>query len=262
MEMFMDEISQLVRETFENVYGTDEKKTQKLPECAGVIYHVENKGSVFVIRAVESRDISLDFEKFLNDQNILKKLRLVDAIEPRDQLRFFECDDFFMAQNIVQNLANKRFSLHEEHVMNVSDPGDSWWLNKENGSFSLYFKLCRTEAINEMIKLGPIGDNEITGDIFKKLYGYFSLIFEIDDYSSQSGSFHITPNNSNDPLYQDFIKVFEEGEVGFQLMDHLRRLEDKSDKETFKSSVRRANYFLLELAHMRGFWKEIEEIIN
>jgi len=262
MDLFMDEISQLVKETFDGVYGASNTAPEKLPENSGVIYHVEDKGSVFVIRAIESRDISRDFSLFLNDHKILKKLRLLDTENPRECLRFFECDDIFMAQNIVQNLANKRFPLHEEHVMNVSDPGDSWWLRRENNSVSLYFKLCRTESMGDMKKLGPIGDNEQTEEIFKKLYGYFSLIFNIKDYSSQTGSFHITPNDPLDPLYLDFINVFEQGEVGFKLMDHLRMLEDKSDKETFKSSIRRANYFLLELAHMRGFWKEIERVIN
>jgi hypothetical protein len=261
MDMFMDDISQLVKETFDNVYQ-HENSLDNLPESAGVIYHVEHKGSIFVIRAVESRDIAQDMDHYLNDAKILQKLRLAQSENPKDEIRYFACDDYFMAKNIVENLANKRFPLFEEHIMNVSDPGDSWWLKRENDSMSLYFKLCRTESIHDMIKLGPIGDNLQTEEVFKKLYGYFSLIFEVKDFSSQTGAFHITPADPEDPMYLEFINLFENGEVGYKLMDHLRALEEKSSKESFKASVRRANYFLLELAHMRGFWKEIEEIIN
>lgn len=261
MDMFMDDISQLVKETFDSVYN-HQNAQENLPESAGVIFHVENKGSIFVIRAIESRDISMDLDKFLDDSKILTKLRLLESENPRSEVRYFQCDDYFMAKNIVENLANKRFPLYEEHIMNVSDPGDSWWLKKEKNSMSLYFKLCRTESIDDMVKLGPIGDNQQTEEVFKKLYGYFSLIFEVKDFSSQTGAFHITPNDANDPMYLEFLNLFENGEVGYKLMDHLRNLEDKSSKESFKASVRRANYFLLELAHMRGFWREIEEIVN
>ena len=261
MDMFMDDISQLVKETFDSVYN-HQNAHENLPESAGVIFHVENKGSIFVIRAIESRDISMDLDKFLDDPKILTKLRLLECENPRSEVRYFQCDDYFMAKNIVENLANKRFPLYEEHIMNVSDPGDSWWLKKENNSMSLYFKLCRTESIDDMVKLGPIGDNQQTEEVFKKLYGYFSLIFEVKDFSSQTGACHITPNDAHDPMYLEFLNLFENGEVGYKLMDHLRNLEDKSSKESFKASVRRANYFLLELAHMRGFWREIEEIIN
>ncbi len=259
MDMFMDEISELVKETFENVYGKESSPKEEIPKSAGVVYHLEQKGSIFVIRAIESRDLSIDIPKFIDSPDMLKKLRLTEAINPMDELAYFECDDIFIAKTIVNNLANKRFPLYEEHVMNISDPGDSWWLKIDQDKMSLYFKLCRTESLDNMIKLGPIGDNEVNHDIFNKLYGYFNLIFEVKDFSSQSGSFHITPEDANDTLYREFVNVFKEGEVGFQLMNHLRDLENKSDRESFKSSVRRANYFLLEISHMRGFWVEIQK---
>lgn len=262
MDMFMDEISELVKETFEGVYGKETPQEESYPESAGVIYNLECKGSIFVIRAIEARDISTDIHSFSGDQEILKKLRLTGHMNPISELRYFECDDVFIAKTIVKNLANKRFPLYEEHVMNISDPGDSWYLKVDQDKMSLYFKLCRTEIIDDLIKLGPIGDNDITHEVFNKLYGYFNLIFEVKDFSSQTGSFHITPDNSLDPLYLDFINVFKEGEVGYNLMSHLRDLENKSDRDAFKSSVRRANYFLLEIAHMRGFWIEIQKLLN
>ena len=262
MDMFMDEISELVKETFEGVYGKQDTEDQKYPEAAGVIYNLERKGSIFVIRALEARDISKDIHAFCEDAELLKKLRLTGHMNPISELRYFECDDIFIAKTIVKNLANKRFPLYEEHVMNISDPGDSWYLKVDQNKMSLYFKLCRTEIIEDLIKLGPIGDSEVTHEVFNKLYGYFNLIFEVKDFSSQTGSFHITPDNSADKLYREFINVFQEGEVGFNLMNHLRDLENKSDRDSFKSSVRRANYFLLEIAHMRGFWIEIQKLLN
>lgn len=262
MDMFMDDISELVKETFESVYGKEELATEHYPESAGVVYHVELKGSIFVIRALESRDLSQDIPKFLSSQEILKKLRLSDSTNPALEIQYFECDDIFMAKTIVSNLSNKRFPLYEEHVMNISDPGDSWWLKVDEDKISLYFKLCRTEVLENMVKLGPIGDNELTHDVFNKLYGYFNLIFEIQDFSCQKGSLHIKPVDMQDGLFQEFINVFKSGEVGIKLMNHLRELENKSDRESFKSSVRRANYFLLEIAHMRGFWMEVQRKLS
>ena len=235
-----------------------------LPESVpGVFYHLEKKASTFVIRIFESNDLSIDYPQIVNSPEKYPTLRLVsdDGISPKDKLQYFECDLFELAQGIKSELANKRFPIFEERVFNVSDPGDSWWVKADSDEIKIFFKLSRTESMDSLIKLGPLGDPKKATESFNQLYGYFKMLFPIHDYSSAHGQFAIRSEDNN-KMFKAFCDIFTKGDSGFEFWDYLRNLEMESMEKTYIESLREANLFLMEIANLRRFWIQIQKQIN
>lgn len=277
--MFIDDIDALVQATFNSDIVTGQNPfdsvsatilnsyndSEELPgQCPGVFYNLEKKVSTFVIRVFKSSDLSEDYSKILNNPENYPSLRLLsdDGREVREKLKFFECDMEELAEEIRSELSNKRFPIYEENIFNVSDPGDSWWVKVDKSELKVFFKLSRTECMDELIKLGPLGDTNLAMDKFKKLYGYFRMLFPISDYASAHGQLTIKCENNHDPIFKDFVKIFTEGDSGFDFWEYLRKLEMNSLDKPFIDSLRQANFFLMQIANMRRFWIEIQKDLN
>jgi hypothetical protein len=291
--MFLNDIDALVSETFnhskvltgnshrdplfdfkfnENIADNDEDSFQDISDIfdietpdqvPGVFYHLEKKASTFVIRILESRDLSIDYPKILNNPENYPILRLCGdhEIALEDQLQFFECDLFELAKGIKTELANKRFPIFEERVFNVSDPGDSWWVKADSDEVKIFFKLSRTESMDSLIKLGPLGDTKRATEMFNQLYGYFKMIFPIEDYSSAHGQFSLK-SERNHPMFEAFCRILTEGDSGFEFWDYLRNLEMNSADKPYLESLKEANLFLMELANLRRFWMNIQSQVD
>ncbi len=265
--MFFDDIDALVKETFSNSTGLNKNPFMDFsdqmdafaPEATpGVFYHLEKKSSTFVIRVFESKDLSADYSKILNAPEDYPSLRLLgDDLPVKEKLQYFECDLFELALQIKSELANKRFPVFEEHVFNVSDPGDSWWVKKEGCELKIFFKLSRTETMDSLIKLGPLGDTKEAIEKFNKLYGYFKLLFPIHDYSSAHGQFTIKSDETNQ-IFNSFVKILTDGDSGFEFWEYLRHLEMNSQDAPYIDSLKQANLFMMELANLRSFWVQIQ----
>jgi len=233
-------------------------------QCPGVFYNLEKKVSTFVIRIFLSNDLSVDYTKILKNPEDYPTLRLLseDGRNSQEKLKFFECDMPELAMQIKKELSNKRFPIFEEHVLNISDPGDSWWVKPDDGELKVFFKLSRTEAMDSLIKLGPLGDTDVAMEKFKKLYGYFKLLFPVSDYASAHGQLTIKCDFANDPIFKDFVKIFTHGDSGFDFWDYLRKLEMDSQDKPYIESLKKANLFLMEIANMRRFWMRIQEQLD
>jgi len=282
MSGFIDDIEAMVQATFHtnheslgrnpfdgveltNSISLKSLATENFPDqCPGVFYNLEKKVSTFVIRIFLSNDLSIDYPKIMKNPEDYPTLRLLaeDGRSPSEKLKFFECDMPELAAQIKQELSNKRFPIFEEHVLNISDPGDSWWVKPDKGELKVFFKLSRTEAMDSLIKLGPLGDTDIAMEKFKKLYGYFKLLFPVSDYASAHGQLTIKCDFANDPIFKDFVKIFTHGDSGFDFWDYLRRLEMDSQDKPFIESLKKANLFLMEIANMRRFWMRIQEELD
>jgi hypothetical protein len=282
--MFLNDIDALVSETFNHSKSLAQDSTRDpildfvfddsikdiafndvvMPDqVPGVFYHLEKKASTFVIRIFESHDLSLDYTKILNHPENYPSLRLgnEEGVEIKEQLQFFECDLFELASGIKSELANKRFPIFEERVFNVSDPGDSWWVKAESDEIKIFFKLSRTESMDSLVKLGPLGDTKRATEIFNQLYGYFKMIFPVEDYSSAHGQFSIK-SEANHPMFKAFCNILTEGDSGFEFWEYLRNLEMNSSDKPFLDSLKQANLFLMELANLRRFWMRIQSQID
>lgn len=244
---------------FENNFS--EGKPEHVP---GVIYHLEKKASTFVIRILPSKNLADDYQKVLANPENYPTLRLLNDDEKtvKQKISFFESDSYILAQELKNELSNKRFPIFEEHVLNVSDPGDSWWVSTEGAQLKVFFKLSRTESIDKLIKLGPLGDTEHAIDMFNKLYGYFQMLFPIADYSSAHGQLTIRCEREFDPVFKAFIKIFETGDADHEFWEYLRDLEVKAEGKPYKESLQKANFFMMQIATMRRFWKKVQVVLE
>lgn len=286
--MFQDEIELLVAQTFKDaekdaeIYSRGESgflfddtidegpapsdaPLKKPNDSPGILYYLQRNASTFVIRILPTVNLREEWQNVLDAPEDYPSLRLLGSEDERaieDKLDFYECDNLQLAKALKAQLANKRFPLHEERIINVSDPGDNWWIKNDESGLSVYFKLCRTESINSLVKAGPLGDCDGALSFFNKLYGYFSLLFPVRDFSSAHGQFFMSCEDNSHPLFQELGKVFTEGEIGNGLWERLRELEGQAQKPEVLSSLRRANYFLMEIASMRSFWMVIQNQLD
>lgn len=273
---FNDEIEKLVSQTFEEakkiaressdfLFEDEELSHASAPriapeETCGVLYHLQKNESTFVLRMMVCENLREDWGKVINSPNEYPALRLEGEVE--EELRFFECDSIKLAKALKAQMANKRFPLHEERIINVSDPGDNWWLKKSDHGLSVYFKLCRTESMDTLIKAGPLGDCEGAMSLFNKLYGYFSLLFPLADYSSAHGQLYFSSKDPADAVFSDLQDLFLTGEMGNHLWEKLRSLEEEITDPKILESLRRANFFMMEIACMRSFWREVQALLS
>lgn len=261
--MHFDDISFLVSETFDNVenghFSYSEKPKIIVPEAPGVFYHIQQSAGIFVLRIQASDNLLEDYNKIVNNPEDYPSLRLVsDEGESNiEELKFFECDRVELARALKMQLSNRRFPIYEENVINVSDPSYSWWLDDSQDEFKIYFKLSNTLNMRRLKKIGPLYDSKLAMERFAKLYGYFSMLFPVGDFSSNHGQMSISCNETLHPLFLAFKDLFIEGEIEYELWEKLRdlELEASHNKAPYLRALQEANYFLMELATIRKFWK-------
>lgn len=266
-----DEISFLVQETLKDAEAAQQRKVipsffsqpeEDLPdEVPGFLFHLQKKASTFVIRIHPTENLKVDYQNVLKHPDLFPALRLNESEEEvRDVLEYYECDRFQVAKTIKSVLGNKRLPLFEEHVFNISDPGDSWWLKIDQDRVTVLFKLSHTENMNNLVKLGPIGDPTRSMEVLKQLYGYFKMIFPVGDYACAHGQWTLTCTEPGNAYFHHFKLLLENGETSHDFWEYLRRLEFEAAQEQkpYLESLQKANYFLMELSCIRNFWKIIE----
>lgn len=229
----------------------------KIPESSGILYHVEQTSGTFVIRTLVSDNLQLDFQKVANNPENFPKLRLENDEEELDKLQFFETDNIQIARSITSQLSNKRYPKFEENVINVSDPGDSWYLGYSGNEFKVFFNLSRTHNLESLVKLGPLGDVKETTQLLGQLSPYFSKFFNVTKYSTNKASFSMTADQEN--IYLDeFANIFKFGEIGPFLFQKFIELERQAPNEQVLKSFQKVNSFFMYLASTRSFWKKVE----
>ncbi len=266
-----DEISFLVQETFKDVENSKfnrglfnnifSKNDENLPEeVPGFFYHLQKKASTFVIRIHPCVNLKEEYKSILKHPDMYPTLRLNEGDELlSDKLSYFECDRLEIAKNIKAQLGNKRFPLFEERVLNVSDPSDSWWLKVEDNSIKILFKLSHTEDLGSLIKLGPLGEPEGSQSTLNQLYGYFKMIFPLGNYSIDFSQWSISCSEDNNQNFEYLKQIFVNGETSYDFWEYLRHLEIQSQGRSYLESLQKANYFMMELAATRNFWKTIQD---
>ena len=265
-----DDISFLVQETLNDAESAHQTKKfmpsffsreeSNLPdEVPGFLYHLQKKGSTFVIRIHPSQNLKTDYLNVSKHPGLFPGLRLNEVEgDILEHLDFFECDRFQLAKTIKSNLGNKRFPMFEERVFNISDPGDSWWLKVEANKMSILFKLSHTEDLSKLTKIGPLGDPQKSMELLDQLYGYFKMIFPVDSYSCGHGQWSVSCAEETNSNFSHLISLFKDGETSHEFWEYLRQLEFDSTDRPYLDSLQKANYFLMELSCIRDFWKLIE----
>lgn len=270
----MDEMSQLVTETYrhfsQHFQGTalDELEAaptapraydyEELPDCPGVLYHIQQSSSIFVIRTLASANIRQDFARVCESPEDYPTLRLIEAGESLapEKLRFFMVDQVSQAEIIHDQINNRRFPKFEEHMCNISDPGFSWWMCRKESGFQISFNLS-VQSGEETIKLGPLGDRELATHAFTQLGELLSnsgLPVNIQNEINR-----IQFSEGEELLLDEFRDVFEFGIVGSGLAD-LFKLLAKCRQNT--TTLETTWFYLQEVASIRRFWIQIQYDIS
>ena len=255
-----DDISFLVQETFnEAAKFADNALGKEVPEeCSGVLFHVEKQTSTFVIRILTSENLAQDFNKVSNNTDAYPNLRLEDA----QALSFFATDNLNLAQIIKERFANKRFPIFEENILNVSDPGDSWYMDLASEKIKINFKLSATNILEHFLKIGPVGDAAETFKNFSNLGGYFQMLFPLSDYTCTSNQLEISCSEVNNPVFAGLKNLFERGEATHEFWEALRSVEKNHMNESYIESLREANQYMLQLSLLRSFWIDVQKRIE
>jgi hypothetical protein len=263
----MDEISKLVDETFNllespQFYQEIQSANLELPEeVPGVLYYIQRNSGTFVIRIYPSHNLAKDFADITINPKITKKLRMDSKdLESINDIKFFECDCFELAKMIQESLGNQRFPLFEENVINVSDPGYSWWMSGTENSIRIYFKLSKTAELDSLFKIGPLGDPKLAMKRFALLQDYFAVIFPLSVFASAHGQLHMEVSEGT-PLFWEFQNLLKEGDASFDFWDFLQTMEAQMSGTEVCKNIQKANYYLMQLSVKRKFWKVIQEDI-
>ena len=179
-----------------------------------------------------------------------EKLRIVDELD-YDNLNFFETGELALAQVIMDQLFNRRFPIDEDILCNLSDPGFSWWLNSHEDGLEIFFKSHGLNRMDRFQRLGPIGDNAIACLRLNQVAEFLRSQFAVNEFSCDDKSFKLFPVNSKSFGYQNFLELLADGNFPYTI-------------ESFPNDhVGRTMYFFLkELAFLRAFWINLEEILE
>lgn len=229
----------------------NESSLPEAPQGPGLVYRVEKGVSTFCVRGFATESIEqtlLDVES--GEVKVREKLRIQDEMD-YDTLNFFETDELSLAQVIIDQLFNRRFPIDEDILCNLSDPGFSWWLNGEENGIEIYFKSHGLDRMERFKRLGPIGDNTIACLRMNQASRFFRTQFPINEFSCDEKSLKITPVDSGSEGYQNFLSLILNGENHFKIQDFSEEFGGRT-----------LYFYLKELATLRAFWINLEEILE
>ena len=265
----MDEIEQLVVETYQHFnqhFGVVEEVTEEpilrpsidesegeLPAGPGILYHIQQSSSVFVIRTYVSKNIRDDYSLIMQRPEDFPSLRLLEGgmSEVTGKLRFFLVDNQDQAEIIHDQLHNRRFPVDEEMMCNLSDPGFSWWLTARQDGFQLSFTL--SVGSEHSIKLGPLGDRELALKNFQALE---AMINEAGlSLSMQNETNRVHFSGGEQFLWEELKDLFELGVISETMVDFFKILAKKCQD---MSGLEMTWFYLQEVAAMRRFWIQVQ----
>ncbi|MGK0367077.1 MAG: hypothetical protein ACI9QD_000210 [Thermoproteota archaeon] len=278
--MFNDDIDFLVSETFnirpehtlgqkfagdtesdlsESLNKRNTPSTISIPNKVGIVYHLQKSSATFVLRSIPCVNMKDLYTDIIAKPEEFKTLRMDER--GLECLSFFECDDIDTAQVVHKQLSNRRFLVHEENVCNISDPGFSWWLKPEENGFSFLFNLSHTDSMDNLIKLGPLGDNSSAHAKFQKLYSFFNYLFSVKTFSCSRSGVKMAVESSNCNNFSELMEAFILGEFSFNFLNFLEDKEielSENDRPNFRSAL----FFLKELIITRKLWLKLQSQLD
>ena len=149
-------------------------------------------------------------------------------------------------------MMNRRFPFEDEAICNISDPGATWWLYKQDGKISVFFKSMGRKE--EFEKLGPLGDGEVAKYRWSKMAAYFkdlgiNTAVEIED-NFLSVQFLDPTESSEKDYFSKILSLFTEGKNTFNCDNFSLNLDQKT-----------LHLYLSELAAIRKLWILVERLI-
>lgn len=218
------------------------------PQGPGLLYRIDKGISTFCLRGLASEDLMWDIEAIeRQDVDVMRSLKINDE-EQIQEVRFFETDDYPMAETIVDHMVNRRFPRQESMLCNLSDPGFSWWMDEGSGKFAIYFQSHGIERDSSLVQLGPLGDPMIAYRRLGRALSVLRRFFPVNEYGVTEKIFEVSTTNAAHPGYEAFAKIFLHGEFPFQEL-----LPELSGEE------HTLFLYLREVAALRRFWLTVQK---
>ena len=257
MDRTLVDIVALTQETLElsDSYAEEpEKIFASFPEAVGVVYKIQKDGETFCIRGWPSSNIREDvISLYKKDARFSKILRVQHPDGPDlNRIAFFKTNSFEQAEAVVDEMINRRFPLKEESLINLGTLGPYWAMSFSDTRLVVYFNSQGIGENKQLIKLGPIGDNNVAVHCFRTLQEAFSSWHsqvEVTDFYCTKKSLELScPHKSI--FFESFKNLFLKGEY------------PKEGTFPFEILGRTFSYYLKEIATMRRFWIEIDRKLS
>jgi hypothetical protein len=211
------------------------------PGAPGLIYHIDDGGSTFCIRAIAAQNIDEEFKQ-INRSN----LKISDDFS-LDSLFYFELPTIEQAEAVIEQLCNRRFPKQEDSLCNISDPGFSWWMDLRPERFEIFFRSHGINRADKYIQLGPLGDQKMAALRMGQIQNLLRSSFPLEEFSNTNKGFAIGTLKPDHLGFKSFRDIFLKG-------DNNTNLENFPD-----NGLGRTLYFYFhELASIRKFWIEVQ----
>ncbi len=259
------EIDFLVNETFRHartsavepgghsLFSDNKVSFHKSPgDGPGLLYSIQFYPEVFVVRAIPCENLEKEWKESLKEGKQQTSLRL-DLKRPlHEQVFWFSTPFVEQAKDLSLALCHRRLPRHEERVCNVSDPGYSFWMKSQESSFQIFYKLAQTQQIENLIKIGPLGEPKEIHRTLKNLVPFLYKMIPGAQIIAERSHFSLLAEDGDAPQFLSLKELFSIG----QFHDTLSEALDHN----------RAPSALLENLHRfslrRSFWMEIEQIVQ
>ncbi len=256
-DQYINELFDLVaRSETKEFFGAQNlnSKLQGIPSTSGILYRIDNGISTFCLRGFACHNLRESFQE-LSDPNSLsfEKLNKILGTENENgdfdesQVRFFETADIALAEVLVDHMFRRRFPKDEESLCNLADPGFSWWYNRLENGFQIFFKSQGLERGQRYSQLGPMGDIHLAQKQFAVLQNMFG---DNIDSELDGRSFKVSLTSGSSKLIDDLMSLLECGEYHFIQNDFNHILDGRESTSMY--------YYLRELAALRSFWSDIQ----
>ncbi len=218
------------------------------PQAPGVVFRIDRGTDTFCLRGVACTSISDVFSALDNhDEALLRKLKIEEQF---DDIRFFACESMERAEMIRDQLFNRRYPIEEDRICNISDPGFSWWMERGDKSFQIFYQSISVDRASTLIKLGPIGDGKVASRFFMYLENALASVIPMAHFSSEPRSFKLATQLVTPPFEQLF-ELFNSG-LDICALPDFAFLKDHST----------LYFYLSELSTLRKFWLSVEDDVG
>jgi hypothetical protein len=236
-------------QSVQHAFEVEESREENLgPQGPGLLYRIDKGISTFCLRGLASEDLMWDIEAIeRQDVDVMRSLKINEE-EQIQEVRFFETDDYPMAETIVDQMINRRFPRQESMLCNLSDPGFSWWMDEGHGKFAIYFQSHGIERDSSLVQLGPLGDPMIAYRRLGRALSVLRRFFPINEYGVTEKVFEISTTNASHQGYEAFANIFLHGEFPFQEI-----LSELTGEE------HTLFLYLREVAALRRFWLTVQK---
>ncbi len=211
--------------------------TSIIPSGPGLWFRLKRSGDTFLVQTKVCESLSL-----VSDQ------LAISEDEAFSSWFWWEIDSIDVANYVSAQMKAKRFSLFEERVCNLGDPGLSWWFFQEQDRFDIFFKNSYFFEDKKLQRLGPMGDPLLARKTFLEFAQLLRNFFPDASISCNDNQFSV----QNIQLDEHFLFLQKAiGEGSFESLNQLM---------LFQYAPYLEDYFY-KLVATRNFWLEVEKIL-